>query len=354
MHPARRGMIVRQAQPVNLEMPFGSLDHFITRTEDFFVRCHFPIPEIECDRWRLRVGGSVKQALELTMEDLRAMPGVSVTATIECAGNGRVFLSPKVDGAQWERGAVGNAVWTGVRLQAVLERAGMKAGVTEIILKGADRGEVEIAPRPGGTIHYARSLPVNKANDDVILAWQMNDADLTPAHGYPLRAIVPGWYGMASVKWLDEIVVTDRPFYGYYQSVDYAYWQRQQGEPSLVPITELQVKAQIARPGPSEVVPSGQSYLVRGAAWSCDAQIVRVEISTDNGKHWSEATLGSQTDRHAWRLWVFDWQVPPHAGRATLRVRATDAKGRTQPAQRDHDRGGYIINEVLHTDIDVR
>lgn len=347
-------MIVRQAEPANLEMPFGSLDHFITPTEDFFVRCHFPIPEIECDRWRLRVSGLIEQAVELTLEDLRTMPHVSVTATLECAGNGRVFLSPKVDGAQWERGAVGNAVWTGVRLKAVLERAGMKPGATEIILTGADRGEIETAPRPGGKIHYARSLPVNKATDDVLLAWHMNDTELTPPHGFPLRAIVPGWYGMASVKWLSEIVITGQPFHGYYQSVDYAYWQRQQGEPSLVPITELHVKAQIARPGPSEVVSRGQSYLVRGAAWSCESEIVLVEISTDGGTHWNPTTLGSHTERHAWRLWEYNWQVPSRAGPITLMVRATDAKGRTQPTERDRDRGGYLINEVLGTGVFVR
>jgi DMSO/TMAO reductase YedYZ molybdopterin-dependent catalytic subunit len=179
----------------------------------------------------------------------------------------------------------------------------------------------------------------------------MNGADLTPAHGFPLRAIVPGWYGMASVKWLNEIAVTDRPFHGYYQSVDYAYWQRSEGEPSLVPITELQVKAQIARPGPLEAVPRGESYLVRGAAWSCEAEIVRVEVSTDGGAHWADALLSSQTDRHAWRLWEYNWATPKSGARATLMVRAHDAKGRTQPNQRDPDRGGYLINEVLGFDV---
>lgn len=340
---------MRQSDPLNLEMPFGALDEFLTRTEDFFVRCHFPVPTIPRDRWRLRVAGTVARPIELSMEELQALRATSVTATIECAGNGRVFLSPQVDGAQWERGAVGNAVWTGVPLRTVLECAGVKPEATEVILRGADSGEITSAPRPGGKIHYARSLPLTKAADDVLLAWHMNGAELTPVHGFPLRAVVPGWYGMASVKWLSELVVSDRPFHGYYQSVDYAYWQRTQGEPSLVPITEMQVKAQIARPGPGEVVPRGEPYLVRGAAWSCDAEIVRVELSTDGGLHWADTRLSSETDRHAWRLWELDWQVPSSPGKATLVVRATDAQGRTQPLQRDADRGGYLTNRSHHS-----
>lgn len=338
---------------MNLEMPFGTLDQFITRTEDFFVRCHFPVPSIDRVRWKLRVSGEVQRPLELGWEEVRAMPHASVTATLECAGNGRVFLSPKVSGAQWERGAVGNAVWTGVRLADVLERAGVNAAACEVVLAGADRGRIPEAPRPGGEIHYVRSLPIAKAADDVLLAWEMNGETLSPSHGFPLRAVVPGWYGMASVKWLTDITVTSKPFHGYYQSVDYSYWQRDPGGPSLVAITEMQVKAQIARPGPAEAVAAGQPYLVRGAAWSSEAEIVRVELSVDGGHSWHDTRLGDQTDQHAWRLWEYEWDVPRTTGKVTLMVRATDAAGRTQPIERDPDRGGYMINEVLGIDVIV-
>jgi DMSO/TMAO reductase YedYZ molybdopterin-dependent catalytic subunit len=224
-----------------------------------------------------------------------------------------------------------------------------------VILVGADQGKIEEPPRPGGTIHYSRSLPLAKATDDVLLAWQMNATELTPAHGFPLRALVPGWYGMASVKWLSDIVVTSSRFHGYFQSVDYAYWQRTGGgEPALVPITEMQVKAQIARPGPAEVVPTGQVYLVRGAAWSSEAEIVRVELSVDGGHVWHPTRLGENTDLHAWRLWEYSWQTPASPGRVTLMVRATDSKGRTQPTRRDADRGGYMVNEVLGVDVMVQ
>lgn len=352
--PAHRGMIVRQAAPLNLEMPFGALDDFITPTADFFVRCHFPIPEMSGEHWRLRVHGEVERPLELNAGQLRALPVSTMTATLECAGNGRVFLSPKVSGTQWERGAVGNATWTGVLLQDVLAKAGVRADALEVILCGADEGEIEEGPRPGGKINYARSVPLAKATDDLLLAWQMNGQDLTPAHGFPLRAIVPGWYGMASVKWLSEIVVSGRPFLGYYQSVDYGYWQRSAGGPSLVPITEMQVKAQIARPGPAESIPAGKPYLIRGAAWSNGAEVVRVELSVDAGRSWHDTRLGEITARHAWRLWEYQWQVPGVAGKVTLMVRATDANRRTQPVERDADRGTYIINEVLGFDVFVQ
>ena len=288
---------MRQADPLNLEMPFGTLDGPVTRTEDFFVRCHFPIPEVNREKWRLRISGDVHRPFELTWEELRRWPVATVTATIECAGNGRVFLSPTVEGAQWERGAVGNAVWTGVWLRELLERAGLTSAAVEVVLTGADEGEIEKPPRPGESIHYARSLPRAKACDDVLLAWQMNGADLTPSHGFPLRAIVPGWYGMASVKWLTDITVTSRPFHGYYQTIDYALWERVAGEPSLVPITAMPVKAQIARPGPAEIVPPGQIYRVRGAAWSGEAEIARVELSTDGGQSWHEVRLDPVSER---------------------------------------------------------
>jgi DMSO/TMAO reductase YedYZ molybdopterin-dependent catalytic subunit len=352
--PAHGGMIVREAEPLNLEMPFGALDHFVTGTDEFFVRCHYSIPTVDRARWRLRINGDVRRPLELSWEDVRGMPAATVTATLECAGNGRVFLSPQVDGAQWERGAVGNAEWTGVRLSEVLERAGLTPAAREVVLTGADSGKTAKSPAPGGKVHFARSVPVAKALDDVLLAWEMNGETLTPPHGFPLRAIVPGWYGMASVKWLAEVTVTAQPFHGYFQSVDYAYWRRDLGEPSLVAITELQVKAQIARPGPAEAVSAGRAYLVRGAAWSSEAEIVRVELSVDGGRHWNDACLGDRTDRHAWRLWEYEWQVPSTAGKATLMARATDSLGRTQPVERDPDRGGYMINEVMPMEVVIR
>src|SRR5256886_7056652 len=289
-------------------MPFSALESFVTPNERFYIRCHFPIPKINERDWRLRVGGKVARPFEVTMDDLRQMPTQTITATLECAGNSRVFLVPKVKGVQWELGAVGNAEWRGVRLRELLQRAEMANNAREIILEGADNGTIAEAPRPPGKINFARSLPVEKAMDDVLLAFAMNGEPLSAAHGFPLRAIVPGWYGMASIKWLQRIIVTERPFHGYYQTVDYAFWQRDDAGAALVPITEMQVKAAIARPGIKEVIAAGENYRVAGAAWTGSGEIVKVEVSTDGGASWKSASLGKESGANAWRPWGFDWQ----------------------------------------------
>lgn len=242
-------MIIREKEPANLEMPFATLDGFITPNERFYVRCHFPVPQIEVRDWRLKIEGAVDRPLELNYDQICKMKTRTIAATLECAGNSRVFLVPKVKGVQWELGAVGNAEWTGVPLGDLLNQAGIKSDAVDVILEGADNGTIAEPPRPTGNIHFARSLPKAKAMDDVLLAFQMNGEPLPASHGYPLRAIVPGWYAMASIKWLQRIIVTAQPFNGYYETVDYAYWQRTDTGPTLMPINEMQVKAEIARPG---------------------------------------------------------------------------------------------------------
>ena len=348
------GMIVREKNPVNLEMPFGSLDSFITPVDRFYVRCHFPIPEIDPQTWRLKIEGEVGETLELTLDDLRAMEARTITTSMECAGNGRTFLEPQRDGAQWEGGAVGNAEWTGVPLAAVLDRAGLKDSACEIILEGADEGKIKEPPRPAGKIHYSRSLPVAKAMDDVLLAYAMNGEPLTAAHGFPLRAVVPGWYGMAAVKWLTQIVAASQPYNGYFQSIDYAYWERGSSAPSLVPITTARVKSQIARPEFAETVRAGRPYRVHGAAWTSDAEIVRVEVTTDEGASWHDARLLGDSVRNAWRLWEYEWSVPATPGRTVVMSRATDSEGRTQPAEHHDDRGSYIIHHWLPIEVTIR
>ena len=347
-------MIIREKEPANLEMPFGALDGFLTPNEQFYVRSHFPVPEVDLATWRLKIEGAIEQPREWSYDELRALAPTTVPATLECAGNSRVFLVPKVKGTQWELGAIGNAEWTGVSLGDLLRQAGVKTGAVEVILEGADNGAIAEPPRPAGRIHFARSVPLGKALDDVLLAFAMNGERLTPAHGFPLRAIVPGWYGMAAIKWLQRIVVTDRPFNGYYQTVDYAFWEKGGTGPTLVPITEMQVKAAIARPGISEVIAAGSKYRVAGAAWTANAEIVQVELSTDGGKSWRAASLGEEKSRHCWRLWECDWETPRAPGRCILLARATDSRGRVQPMERDLDRGTYEINHCLPIEVEIR
>jgi DMSO/TMAO reductase YedYZ molybdopterin-dependent catalytic subunit len=346
-------MITREKEPLNIEMPFGVLESFVTPTEGFYIRCHFPIPKINDKEWRLRVEGRVARPFEMTMDELRKMPAHTVMATLECAGNSRVFLVPKVKGVQWELGAVGNAEWTGVRLRDVLERAQISDSAQEVVFEGADNGTIADLPRPAGKVNFARSVPVEKAMDDVLLAFAMNGEPLPAAHGFPLRAIVPGWYGMASVKWLQRLIVTDQPFNGYYQSIDYAYWKRDENGPVLVPLAEMQVKAEIARPGNDEVISANSKYDVRGAAWTAAGVVTKVEISCDGGKSWSEATLNGDATENAWRLWEFEW-VAPAPGSYTLMARATDSRGRVQPLERNADANNYMISHCLPIEVEVR
>ena len=348
------GLIVREQDPLNLEMPFSSLGGFITPNESFYVRCHFPIPEISTENWSLKVEGEVEGPFELSYDELLGMESRTIAATLECAGNNRIFLEPKAKGVQWGLGAVGNASWTGVPLAALLERAKIKAGAIEVILDGADEGQVDKTPTPAGKISFSRSLPLSKARADVLLAYEMNGEKLSATHGFPLRAIVPGWYAMASVKWLRRIIITDKPFNGYYQSLDYTYWDRSGPLPTLAPLAEQQTKAEIARPENGEKVTANSKYRVHGAAWSGTGEITRVELSFDSGGAWQDAKLLDEPVQNAWRLWEYEWRTPANSGRHTIIARATDSRGFVQPAERSGDRGTYMINHLLPVTVEVQ
>ena len=350
----RDGRIVRGEDPLNLEMPFSSLDQFITPTESFYVRTHFPIPAIDKDEWWLHVEGAVERPFEINYEELLELKSLTTPVTLECAGNNRNFLEPKVKGVQWGLGAVGTAEWTGVPLATLLDRAEVKSEAREVILEGTDGGALEEPKRPSGKVQFARSIPLAKARKDVLLAYQMNGNDLPPQHGFPLRAIVPGWYAMASIKWLQRIIVIDRPFSGYYQTLDYAFWKRRGDIAELAPLTEMQTKAEIARPAQGEMVSVNSKVRVHGAAWTSDGEITKVELSTDGGATWNEASLIDQAIPNAWRLWEPEWRTPSQAGKQILVARAIDSRGGAQPVERDPDRGTYMINHLLPIEVEVR
>src|SRR5438552_1839160 len=348
------GKIVRCEDPLNLEMPFEKLDGFITPTKAFYVRTHLPLPKIDKNKWRLRVEGEVEKPFDLNCDELLKMESRTIPVTLECAGNNRIFLEPKVKGVQWGLGAVGNAQWTGVPLSILLDRAGVNTNAREVILEGADGGSLEDPKSPAGELKFARSIPLAKAREDVLLAYKMNDVDLPAEHGFPLRAIVPGWYAMASIKWLQRIVVTDKPFTGYYQTLDYAYWKRRGDNAELVPLSEMQIKAEIAQPSDGESVPANSNVRVHGAAWTSNGEITKVEISSDDEATWNEAKLLGESKPDAWRLWEWSWKTPARSGKATLTARATDSNGQTQPTERDPDLGTYMINHLLPITVEVR
>lgn len=356
MRPAHQsGLIVRQKAPLNLEFQFSSLNEWCIPVEQFYVRNHFPTPEIDGETWRLRVGGAVEQPMEFSLEELHALPKTRMAATMECAGNGRVYYEPVKEGLQWQNGAVGNAVWTGVTLRDVLESAGVKPEAVEVVLVGADRGVVDGGKKTAspGAIAFARSLPLGKAlSDSTLLAYAMNDEPLTAEHGFPLRAVVGGWFGMAWVKWITDIRVVERPFFGYWQTRDYFRWEREFGEPTVVALSEMEVKAQIARPVNGSRVPFGRPVRIFGAAWGGEIPIDRVEICIAGHTDWQPATLLAPEEGYAWRFWEFLW-TPPQPGRYTLLCRAIDSEGNCQPDTQQSDRESYLANWTVPVEIKV-
>jgi len=352
--PEAVGLIIRQREPHNLETPFDQVRSFLTPNELFYIRSHFPAPKMELASYRLRIDGAVRNPVSLTYQELRDMQSETRVAVLECAGNSRVFLVPQVEGAQWELGAVGNAEWTGVPLRALLERAGMEDDACEIVFEGADRGTPVEKPVPPGPISYARSLPRDKAvQSEVLIAYQMNGRDLPQDHGYPVRAIVPGHYGMASVKWLTRIQAVREPFPGYWQTSDYAYWDDLDGKPVRRPLGELKLKSEIARPRVYELLAPNQLYTVAGAAWNGGTEVTEIAVSTDGGQTWTPADFIDPAQRHAWRRWQLQWLTPKTPGRYTLLARAKAASGRVQPDAHDLSYGTYVIDHPLPIEVFV-
>lgn len=329
--------IVRSTNPPLEETPLGALDGLITPTRLHFIRNHFPSPSIDPESWRLVVDGEVDRPLDLSYADVRRLPSTSRPILIECAGNGRSRFSPQAEGTQWTDGAVSVAEWTGVPLGDVLRRAGIRPNAVHVVARGADAGNVE------------RGLPVDVAlGPDTLLAYAMNGESLPADHGFPLRLVVPGWVGIASIKWLERLTVIPRPLEGPYQTVRYVF--DGPDYPDRPPATVLLVKSVIARPSPGDTVPAGPS-LVSGFAWSGSAGIVRVELSTDGGASWADARLLDPIDRRHWARWDFPWD--PTAGEYTLLSRATDETGAVQPADVPWNRLGYLYNASVPVPVGV-
>lgn len=346
------GLVERQRNPENLESPRRIFDQFLTPPGLFYVRNHFSIPEIDPREWRLSIEGEVRRPSEFDIATVRSLPARSLTATLECAGNSRMFLPEHAKGVQWELGAVGTAEWTGAPLPELLERAGIEPGASEVVLEGFDRGRIDAEPKTPGDIPFARSLPLSKA-PEVLLAWAMNGEDLPPRHGFPVRAIVPGWYGMASVKWLRRILITSRPFRGYFQTFEYSRWDELAGIPSLVPLTEGAVKAEIAFPTAGETIPRNSRYRIHGAAWAGESLIDAVEISADAGDTWRAADLLDPPQRYCWTRWEYQWRVPSPSGPTTLMARARDVDGHAQPWTRDKLERNYSVHHVLPVEVTI-
>jgi DMSO/TMAO reductase YedYZ molybdopterin-dependent catalytic subunit len=337
--PTQRRIVT--AEPENSETPLERAGSWVTPTRLFFVRNHFPVPEVKLDTWRLRIEGCVERPRAWSLEELAALPERTVHATMECAGNGRSFLLEPQHGVQWGSGAIGHAEWTGVPLRFVLEKSGLRPETKEILFEGLDSGRESDHAEP---LTFARSLPIEKALErDTLLVTRMNGEPLEPIHGDPLRLIVPGWYGVASVKWLGRIEAINYAYKGYYQSRKYTVQYRTAtGELETVVIGPMRVKSEIIRPQAGEALGLGTNRLF-GIAWAGEESVVRVEISTDGGRNWNDAELLGPTAAYSWTMWEYLWEVAT-PGRYTLLTRATSKGGQSQPATHDPLLGGYLIH----------
>lgn len=336
------------APALNEEAPLRALAQPVTPTAEFYQRSNFLIPEIDPATWSLSVDGLVRRPLALTWNEVRSMPARTVTVTLECAGNGRTLVSPLPPGHPWGLGAVSTAEFTGVPLREVLERAGIGERAVEVMFAGADAGGIG----GGRAVRFERSLPLDAAlHPDVLLAWEMNGEPLPPRHGYPLRLVVPGWYGVASVKWLTEIRVLGAPFHGHFQTERYIYLG-ERGTPDGTPVTRMRVRAVIADPSEGDRLSAGVATLVRGTAWSGDAPVTRVEVSADGGATWDDAQLDSTPSIYAAAPWTFVW-IPTDPGRHVLLARATDGAGHVQPRYPVWNELGYGNNAVHRVEVDV-
>jgi len=337
--------ITIEETPYNAETPGDALKSDVTPTSAFYVRNHFKAPKIDASDWRLRIAGAVRRELTLTLREIKAMKKKTLLVTLECAGNGRARMRPVPSGTSWQDGAQGTSRWTGVPLAELLKRVGLKRGACEVLFRGADSGY-----EGGRRLHFERSLPVREAlAKNVLLAFEMNGSALPGVHGYPLRLIVPGWYGMASVKWLVEVVVLEEPFQGWFQAARYVYSDADNR--TSAPVRQMRIKSVIVQPGEGARVRQGRQCVVSGLAWSGSGPIDRVEFRSDSTK-WMRASLGEVMEAHAWRRWSVRW-VPRRRGSHTLMSRAFDARGDAQPLAHVWNLHGYGYNSVTKVKVRV-
>ncbi len=335
----------------NHALPLEAMRHPITPVGLHYLLIHFDIPAVDATTWRLAVGGKVERPLTLALDELKARPARTHAVTLECAGNGRALLAPRALSQPWLREAVGTAEWTGTPLAPILEEAGIAAGASEVVFTGLDRGI------QGDVEHtYERSLPLAEAmRDELLLAYAVNGQPLPPQHGFPLRLVVPGWYGMTHVKWLDSITIADEPTSGWQQSV--AYHLRQSEDEQGTPVTRMLPRSLLIPPGIPDFLTRSRfvepgTLTLEGRAWSGWGPVEHVEVSTDGGGTWSDATLGEPVSEFAWRGWTWAWAAEP--GEHELCVRATDSTGRTQPDEPVWNYDGFCNNAVQRVRVTVR
>jgi DMSO/TMAO reductase YedYZ molybdopterin-dependent catalytic subunit len=336
----------------NHGLPLEALRYDVTPLGLHYLLTHFDIPHVDPGSWSLAIGGHVGTPLSVGLDELKERPKVTLACTLECAGNGRARLDPRPLSQPWLEEAVGTAEWTGTPLAPLLEEAQIEDGAVEVLFSGLDRG------LQGGSEHsYERSLTVEDAlRPEVLLVYEINGQPLPPQHGFPLRLIVPGWYGMAHVKWLDRITVLTEPFEGYQQA--HQYRKKQSEEDSGIPLTRMLPRSLVIPPGIPDF-PDRKRFLspgpcvLEGRAWSGFGPVVRIEVSVDDGRGWADAALDEAVGEFGWARWSYSWE-DARSGEYVLSSRATDAAGNVQPAEPEWNFGGYVNNSVQRVPVTVR
>ncbi len=351
--PDDRSLIVRSQRPLNLESSVASLVDRLTPIDQFFVRSHFGAPAVDLAPWEVEIVGLVDRPLRLSLHELGRMEQSARTAVLQCAGNGRGLYRPRVPGVPWERGAVGQAEWAGVRLAELLERARPHKDAAHVHFLGSD------SPPTPRIAAFVRSIPLDRAHDPgTILALRMNGEPLPTLHGGPARLVVPGWAGNNWFKWVRQIVVARDEAPGFYMQTAYRMPRTPvapgAGQPAVPmdPVTWMNVKSLIALPGRGDVV-AGRRAQIRGVAWTGQGHVTRVEVRVGPDEPWREATLLDEPDPGAWRCWRLEWE-PARQGRFAITARATDSTGAVQPTTPAWNKSGYLWNGYDEVEIEVR
>jgi DMSO/TMAO reductase YedYZ molybdopterin-dependent catalytic subunit len=355
--PQKGALILQRTRPPLLETPMEVFDQSVfTPNDRFFVRWHWAgIPtEVNVDTFRLVVHGHVNRNLSLSLNDIIALPQVELVAVNQCSGNSRGYFQPRVPGAQWSNGAMGNARWTGVRLKDLLDRAGVKAGAVEVRFNGLDEAILPDAP------DVMKSLAVDHARDgEVMLAYAMNGEQLPLLNGFPLRLIVPGWFGDYWIKMLNDIEVLDQPDTNFwvksaYLIPDTPYANVKPGETGVkfVPISRLVPRSFITNINAGDTLQAGAPTLARGIAFGGNTGVSRVDFSSDGGKSWQQAELGKDEGKYSFRQWQINFAVPVK-GAQVLMVRCTNSNAETQPNTPNWNPGGFLRNVIEQTPIVV-
>ena len=337
-------LIPVSADPPNAATPFSALRAAVVPNASFYVRCNFSVPAVEALTWALIVDGSCAAPTQYDLADLRALPLVRSIVTMECAGNGRALMDPVPDGTPWGLGAVSAAEFGGVRLRDVVAVARPSPETVELVFTGADSGVVD----PEGEVPYAFSLPLAEAaSAEPILAWEMNGEPLPEEHGAPLRLVVPGGYGMQSVKWLTRITAVERPFEGHFVR-KYRYFGDVE-ELEGAPVSRVKVRSLVLDPEEGATLPRSETS-ISGIAWSGAAPIAGVEV--DVGEGWMAANVEPSSHPHAPRRWSVSW-TPDRIGPIEIRARAWDLSGDQQPIESRWNANGYANNVVQRVTVSV-